>query len=74
MTLLTLFKSSSIITTSLESIVISLPIPPIEIPISAFVKLGASLIPSPIKAVVNLPSFLMISSNLFVLSSGNRLA
>ena len=69
----TLDGLSSIITTSAASITASEPRPPIAIPMSALVKTGASLMPSP--ANITLPlEFVISSSNLFTLSSGKSSA
>ena len=69
----TLDGLSSIITTSAASIAASEPRPPIAIPMSALVKTGASLMPSP--ANITLPlEFVISSSNLFTLSSGKSSA
>ena len=64
-----LFNSSLIRTISLASMAISLPTPPIEIPISALFKTGASFIPSPTKIVT--PLLLAIVSKALNLSWGN---
>ena len=65
--------SSSIKTTSAASIAASDPIAPMAIPISALVRTGASLIPSPTNASFSLPDFAARSSSTFVtLSPGSN--
>ena len=64
-----LVKSSLIKTISLASIALSVPTPPIEIPMSALFKTGASFMPSPTNIVISL--YLLTRSKFSNLSVGN---